>query len=297
MENKLFKAIREQIDAQNPETVYVQRAPIDGDTSVMGNVIPVDVAQLDVIGKEPIWEQMGVEVYRGVSGTYTLPFEDPIVGELLAELAPATGDTVVPGGNLISPKRFTVQKTFTLETLASATDSFFSKILEDMVKGCDRAITTEVYNKIVSGAAHEVAGADISKDGFDALQGAAEVEMDGAFFSARTTFFEAKAVAIDAGSGRFLVESIGTATIGKGNTYDGVPYWYSSLFNDGTDQQYVCYGDASRIHVADYEMLEIIVDKFTLAAEGQVVFTINKIADVALKNPKAFSRTADLNPA
>ena len=78
--NKLFEAIREQISSQNPETVYVQRAPADGDTGVMGNVIPVDVAELDVIGKEPIWEQMGVEVYRGVQGTYTLPYETPIIG-------------------------------------------------------------------------------------------------------------------------------------------------------------------------------------------------------------------------
>ena len=214
----------------------------------------------------------------------------------MAELAAITGDTTTPDGILISPKRYSVQKTFTLETLNSATNSFFSKILEDMVKGCDRAITTDIYGKIL-GVATEVAGADISKDGFDALMAGAEVELDGAFFSARATFFEAKSVPIDAGSGRFLVESIGTAAIGKGNTYDGVPYWYSSLFTDGADQQYVAYGDASRIHVADYEALEIIVDKFTKAAEGQVVFTVNKIACAAVKNPHAFTKTPDLDPA
>jgi len=294
--NKLFESIRGQLEAQNPETIYIQRAPADGDTSVMGNVIPVDIAPLDVVGHKPIWELMGVEIYRGVSGTYTLPFEDPIIGAKLAELAAATGDTVVPSGTVISPKRFTVHKTFTLETLASASDSFLSKMMEEMVMGCDRIITTEVYRKINAGAANVVTGADISKEGFDLLQGAAEVENAGAFFSHRDNFFTAKSVPIDPGSGLFLT-SLKTTNDAPGVTYDGVDYWFSNLFAVTTPgESYVDFGDPSKIHVADYEKLEIIIDKYTLAGEGKVIFTVNKLADVALKNPDAFARTENLTP-
>ena len=293
MSNNLFEIVREQIKASSPQTILMQRGAAEGSTDVMGSAIPVGVNELDVVGKEPIWKQMGVDYLPGVSGTYTLPYESPIVGELLAEMAAAIGDTVTPSGTLVSPKRYTVHKTFTVETLNSASDSFLQSIMNDMLAGCDRAITKDIYKKISAGAS-EVSGADLSKDGFDALMAGAEVEADGAFFSARKTFFDAKGVAIDAGSGRFLVENVGAASIGKGLTYDGVDYWYSSLFEDATGETRVAYGDAAKIHVADYEVAEVIIDKYTKAAEGEVIFTVNKIACVALKNPLAFAKTPDI---
>jgi len=294
--NPLMEALRGQLEqGAQAQTITVERAAVDGDTSVMGDVIPKGVSKLDILGKDPIYLQMGVDHLTGVKGTYTLPFQDPIIGAKLAELAGATGDVVTPNGVLISPNRYTVTKAFTVETLASATDDFFNKVLSDMVKGCDRAITKDVYVKALAGAT-EVAAGDVTKDGFDALMAGAEIEYGGAFLSNRATFFEAKGVKIDSGSGRFLVETVAGNALGKGTVYDGTDYWYSLLFEDGANQQYVVYGDVSRIHVADYGMLEIIVDKFTLATTGKIVITINKIADVALLNPAAFTKSADLNP-
>jgi len=296
MEELLIKAVREQIESQQRGEKIVARAAADGDTTAMANAIPNYVKELDIMGYEPMFEQMGCDILRGVSGTYTLPYEDPIHGAKLAELATATGDTVTPSGVLISPNRFSVRKTFTVETLASAGNAFYKKVLGDMVKGCDRAITKEVYTKVLAGAT-EVATGAITKAGFDALMGQPEIEYEGAFISARATFFEAKGVAIDAGSGRFLVEKASGNVLGKGTVYDGTPYFYSNLFEDGADKQYVAYGDLSKIHVADYGKIEIIVDKFTAAADGKVIITINKLADVALINPVAFSKTPDLDVA
>jgi hypothetical protein len=125
----------------------------------------------------------------------------------------------------------------------------------------------------------------------------AEVELDGAFLANRATFFEAKGQPIDAGSGRFLVERAGDVKVGRGVSYDGTPFWYSNLFEDGVDQKYVVYGDTSKIFVADYGMVEVIIDKYTQAAAGKVIITVNKLADVALKNPAAFAKTPDLDPA
>jgi len=295
-ENKLFEAFRSNFENGDRGAIVAQRDALDGDTSVMGNVIPNYIADLDILGYEPIWKQMGTDVLSGAKGTFTLPFEDPIIGELALELVPQSGDIVTPDGILIKPKRFTVRKTFTVETLSSATDNFLQSVLGDMVKGCDRAITKEVYAKALA-VASVIAGSDITKTGFDALMAGAEVELDGAFLANRKTFFEAKALPIDAGSGRFLVERAGNVNIGQGVVYDGTPFWYSNLFEDGVDQKYVVYGDTSKIFVADYGMVEIIVDKYTMADTGQVVITVNKLADVAVKNPIAFAKTADLDPA
>ena len=295
-ENVLFKRIRD-VKGGTSAKMMLQRAPIDGDTTAMADVIPLDIAKLDILGKEPLYKQMGATVMTGLKGTIMLPYENPILADLYAELAAITGDTVTPDGILVQPHRFSVQKTFTLETINSATDEFLTSILADMVKGTDRRITAEIYTKLL-GYASEVAAADaVSKAGFDALMGGAEVEGGGAFFSPRATFFEAKSIAIDAGSGRFLVEMIGDSAASAGRTYDGVPYWYSTMFTDAADTKFFVYGDPQKIFIGDYGQVEVIVDKFTKAAEGQVVITVNKIADVKVLNPNAFVKSADLDPA
>jgi len=230
MENKLIEAIRERIDTDNRSAVLAQRAPIDGDTGAMTNAIPNYVEALDILGYEPLYTQMNAKVLSGAKGTFTLPYESPMVADLIAELATLTGDTTTPDGILVQPHRFSVQKAFTLETLNSATDEFLQSVLADMVKAADRGITKEVYTKAL-GYASVVAGTDISKAGFDALMAGAEVEVDGAFFASRPTFFEAKGVAIDSGSGRFLVERLGASSAEAGFTYDGVPFWYSNLYS------------------------------------------------------------------
>jgi len=213
-----------------------------------------------------------------------------MVGQKLAELASVTKDTLTPTGTLVKPRRFSAQKILTLETLASASADYFQKIVDDLNKAADRAITAEVYAKILAGAQAATDGA-ITKAGFDALRAAAEIEMDGAFFAPRATFFEAAGVPVDAGSGIFLAKLL---EADRGLTSDGEDFFFSSLFEDPEDEKYVAYGDPSFIHVADYGMSELIVDKYTLASKGQIILTFNKLADVALKNPYAFSKTPDL---
>jgi HK97 family phage major capsid protein len=289
--NLFYEAFRG--DDMNVEK-FSLRADSDGDTTAMANGIPVKIGAVDIVGKAPIWEQMGVEVMRGAHGTYILPYDDPKVAQKLAELASVTGDAVNPSGITISPVRYSIQKTFTNETFASATPEFISSILSNMALACDRKITAEIYDKAYAGATEDADATDISKDSFDSLMGTVDIDGACSFLAPRSTFFAAKSVPIDEGSGRFLVEKISETQVGKGATYDGTPFWYSSLFADASGQ-YVVYGDLSKIHVADYGMADVIVDKYTLAGEGQVKITVSKIVCVALKNPDAFAKTANLS--
>lgn len=281
---------RDRLLEKGMAEIAITRAAIDGDTTAMARVIPKGVAELSILGKAPLWARMGVDLNPAAQGTYELPYQSPIVGQKLAELASVTKDTVTPTGTLVKPRRFSAQKVLTLETLASASADYFQKIVDDLNKAADRAITAEVYAKILAGAQSATGGA-ISKAGFDALRAAAEIEMDGAFFAPRATFFEAAGVPVDAGSGIFLAKLL---EADRGLTSDGEDFFFSSLFEDPTGEKYVVYGDPSFIHVADYGKSELIVDKYTLADKGQIILTFNKLADVALKNPYAFSKTPDL---
>jgi hypothetical protein len=282
---------RDRLLEKGMAEIAITRAAADGDTTAMAKVIPKGVAELSILGKAPLWARMGVDLNPAAQGTYELPYQSPIVGAKLAELASVTKDTLTPTGTLVKPRRFSAQKVLTLETLASASADYFQKIVDDLNKAADRAITAEVYAKILAGAQATVSGA-ITKAGFDALRAAAEIEMDGAFFAPRKTFFEAAGTPVDAGSGIFLAKLL---EADRGVTCDGEDFFFSTLFEDPEHEKYVLYGDPSFIHVADYGMSELIVDKYTLASNGQIVLTFNKLADVALKNPYAFSKTPDLD--
>lgn len=275
--------------ANNGGTIEISRAAVDGDTTAMSAAIPKGTAPLDIVGKAPVWLQMGVDHNPEAVGTYILPYQSPIVAEKVAELAPLTGDNTTPTGILVSPARFSASKTLTVESIVSAGDQYLTKLLEDLETGCDRKISAEVYAKILAGA-DTVSGAGLDKQGFNALMAAAEIEMDGAFFAHRATFFEAAGTSIDTGSGVFLAKM---DSPDKGLTSDGVNFFYSELFSDPSGEKYVAYGDPSRIHVAVWG-LEVVVDKMTKAATGQVVFTVNKLACVALTNPTAFSKSKNL---
>ena len=127
---KLVEQFREQMDTDRGGTI-IMRADVDGDTTEMAKGIPLAVNELSIIGSKPLWQQMGVDLMTGAQGTFTLPFKDPTVGEKLAELASVTGDVVTPDGVLVTPNRYATNKTFTLETLNSATPAFINKIIAE----------------------------------------------------------------------------------------------------------------------------------------------------------------------
>lgn len=299
--DELRKAYDNFKDIMNKRTSNQQfkintRADIDGDTSYVAPATPTQVGALSVLGYEPLYQKLGLDIHN-VSGTQLkIPHQDPIIGAKLAELASVTGDAVTLNEVTLSPKRHSVSKTYSVEALASATPEYFNKVMSELLKACDRSITKEVYAKILAGA-NTVVGAALTFGGFNGLMSSAEVEYEGAFFSNRATYFEAKGVKVDDGSGRFLAEYVKGDVIGEGQTWEGVKYWYSNLFDDGANQKYVAYGDPSFIALADFGSVEVIVDPYSQAAKGQVVITVNKLVDVALTNPDAFSVTPDLDPA
>lgn len=283
------------LDRGTAEILQLKRAAADGDTSAMSKLTARGVAPLDIMGKVPIWRELGVDYNPGVTGTYILPYEDPIIGQELAELAAVTGDATTPDGNVISPRRFSAKKTFTIEGIASMGDEMLNRQIQNLEQAADRKVTSAIYAKALAGAT-EVTGAALTKAGFDLLQGAIDGEESPAYLGSKNTFTKAKSVAIDAGSGRFLCQKVSGSKF-RGETYEGDDFFYSPLFKDADKEQYVVYGDMSRIHVADWNKTEVVVDNVTEAGAGKVTIHVRKVMNVALTNPNAFAKTPDLDPA
>jgi len=263
------------------------------DVNTTTHATSIDVVidpNLSIIGKKPLWSQMGMTVLPGLQGQIKLGKKTADVAGKFAEKEAVNINTSAPSYITLSPERYGMTDIFTKEVLGQANPAVQAAIINDMIAGCDRKLTAEAYT-VALAAATEVATGALSKNGFDALMGA--VDLDGAFAMTRASFFAAKGVKIDAGSGLFLASLTGENGIGV--TYDGAKIIYSTLFADGANKQYAIYGGWSEMYVGFWGALEILLNPYTYQKTGQIEMTVNRLADVACRNTAAFVRTPDLD--
>ncbi|MBK3516703.1 HK97 family phage prohead protease [Carboxylicivirga marina] len=287
-----LKLVRKAADEGG--SVLLERAAGDGSTATEAQMIPKAVAELSIKGKQPIWEQLNTNHFPNAVGTINLPYRSPKVGERVAELAAYTKDTVSPLGNLLTGKRFGHTFQITVETLAAAGDAYFQKLIVDGMKAADRAFDKYIYEKLLAGAS-EVAEANAYDDAsFNALQEAVDSDGETIALSTKKAFFKSKGAKLDAGSGKFLVTKSGA---NKGETHDGIDYFFSTNFAEAANEEHVVMGDLSAaLATADWNKTEVIVDKITGAKSGIINITVNKIMDAALANPTVVVKSADLDP-
>lgn len=270
---------------------YHQRAVAD--TTTNAATIDLLIAPgISIIGKEPLYQSMGCTIMPGLQGSFKLGKKTADVAGKFAEKAAITTKPAVPTYVTMTPSRYGITETWDKELLAQENPQVHAAILNDMVKGVDRKMTAEVY-AIALAAATEVAAGALTMAGFNALMAA--VDIDGAFAMTRASFFAAKGVAVDQGSGKFLTALTGKNGIGL--THDGANAFYSTLFADGANQQYAIYGAFSEIFIGLWGALELLFDPYTLQEEGQIRTTVNKLAGIVCRDAGAFVKSPDLDAA
>jgi hypothetical protein len=261
------------------------------------NLSPVQVGSLNVLeGTPDLYAQLGATIFGDLKGsTQVLPFMDAFAGQAVAEKGTITRDTTATNSVTLSPARVGIQIEVTREGLATFSEGTWNGVLQNAYKAIDRKITANVYAAVLAGATEVAAATALDKASFDLLEAA--VPVDGIYMMRRPTFFGAKGVKIDTGSGLFLAQRVGQD---KGQTYEGTPIFHSGYFVDGANKKYVFYGVPGNIAIGFWgqDAYEVIVDHLTKAADGKLVITISKIVDVKIPNvAKAFVRTVDLDPA
>lgn len=249
---------------------------------------------LSVFGKAPMWEKMGITVLPGLTTSVTVNKKAAAVASEYAVGAPVTAQGGNPEGVILTPKRIGISDLFGKELLSQGNPMVQAAIINDLIKGADRRLTAKVWDT-ARAAAIAVVGAGLDMDGFNALM--AEVDGDGAFLMARSTFFKAKAEPIDAGSGKFLTTLNPALGAGFGMTHDGADVFYSKLFTNPVNEEYAVYGAMAEIWAGLWGAIEVLVNPYTHDSEGQVKLTVNRIADMVCRNDEAFSRTPDLDAA
>lgn len=264
-------------------------------TTTSANVIPKAVSDLSIKGLEPVWEKLGADFFPNANGTIKLPYKSPAVGQAVAELVAITKDTISPSGNLLTPKRYGYTFEISLETLASATDGYLQKLIVDGQKGAYRKFETEVYKKLVAGAGEVSTATAVDYDSLTELEGAIDTDGEVKIVSGRKTFFTAKKVFIDAGSGEKLVSK---KSNNEGETTDGTSWLFSGNFTSDANTEYIVAGDMGNgLAIADYNKTEVLINPYSRDTEGIVRVTVNLLMDSALKNPTVVKKSVDLDPA
>ncbi|WP_430813137.1 HK97 family phage prohead protease [Carboxylicivirga sp. RSCT41] len=282
-EKTQLEIIRQAINTESAKnTIEISRAAGDGESSNFTKLTPQSVAQLDIVGKAPIWAEMGVDYMPGCSGVITLPYEDAIVAEQLAELASVTKQTETDNGTVVSAKRYQATKVWTLETLSNMTNEGLEAQINNLRQSIDRKVTADVFNAVFTGATVVAGVTAVDEAGVDALAEACDIDNEYSFVMSRSMFYSKKSVKIDSGSGINLFKKSGKF----GETFDGDKVYFSTLSPVANK---IAGGDMSKITVLDFDNEHVIIDNVTLSDKGQVKVTVVKMLAVALRNPNAFS--------
>lgn len=235
---------------------------------------------LSVVGYEPLYKQMGVQVLPNLTSALKLPYISAMKASKKAQGARNNNANAVATVDL-TPARFPITETIGKELLAVGNEEALQAFVMEMVKACDRGVTEEIYKVAAAGATAVTVSGYTTAD-FDKIVGA--VDGDVTVLMPRSDFYAAKSVKIDDGSGRFLVEKTSNT---EGKLWDGTSLFYSNLF-DGTA---IVAADLQHITVGEFgDEYEVIFDYTSKAPEGQVVITVVKVANVVLRNANAVAK-------
>ncbi|MFY9150932.1 MAG: hypothetical protein WAO52_02880 [Prolixibacteraceae bacterium] len=162
----------------------------------------VDVAgNTSVVGYEPFYKQMGVEILPNLASSVKLPFIAAMIAGKKGEGARSDNDKTFATVTL-SPNRYTITETMGKEITAIGNEAALQAFLFEMVKGVDRAITKDIFDVIYSGATSVTGLTAYTTDNMDTLVGA--IDGDVTLLMPRAEFYKAKGAKVDAGSGLFL---------------------------------------------------------------------------------------------
>ena len=156
---------------------------------------------LSVVGYEPFYKSMGVELFPNLVSNLRLPYMDIITAQKKASGERYDNDKVMATVTL-EPKRFTVTETVDKALLAVGNEAALNNFIFEMVKGTDRAVTKEIFDIALAGATEVTGITAYTTTGMDSLVGAIDGNVK--VLMPRAEFYKAKGTKVDAGSGMFL---------------------------------------------------------------------------------------------
>jgi hypothetical protein len=239
-------------------------------------------AGIDIVTSpaEAFLRTLGCSFFTGLVGNFTVPSMAEDTATFPGEDVSTALASMGPSSLTLAARRVTHRQAITRETLTQTNPGVYASILQNLINGVWNAITN---------------------DAFDTL----ESDGTGRYLVTGTTATYANILALEASVGYFNMTSPAIVTTPSGKalfkamaTVSSVagPAWNGNEMNGyvaygvpAANANRVYFGDFSKLAIAQWAPIEIVVDPFTQAANGRIVLTAIGLADTGNMNPRAFA--------
>lgn len=260
-------------------------------TSTDTGIINKNIANgIDILTSpaEAFLRQLGVIIYSGLNGNFIVPSMAEDTATFANESGDASTADMSTSSLTLAARRVTHTQSISKETLAQTNPAIYASILQNLVNGVWNAVTYDVFDTLQSDAAASVTTPTVAGLTFGDL-----VKM------------EASIGGLNIGQGAYVTTPTGKAymkqkialgtTVGPAiwqsdNTINGYPAYGVPAANANA----VYFGDFSRMNVGQWgNSIELVVDPYTKAKQGQIVLTVIGMFDSGCSNRRGVCWTAN----
>lgn len=234
---------------------------------------------------EEFLRKLGITFYPGLQGNFIVPS----MAEDKATFATESGDSstadMSTSSLTLAARRVTHTQKISKETLVQTNPAIYTSILQNLVNGIWNAVTYDVFDTLETDAATQTSTkSQASYVNFTDILNL-EASLGGLNIS--------NAAYVTTPTGKAYLKGVAALTnqapIWANNEVNGYPAYGVPAAN----AKKLYFGDFSRSAVGQWGGLEIIVDPYTAAKQGQIVLTVIGMFDTGVTNKRAFTFCSD----
>jgi len=265
-----------------------------------GHTVQEDVlgdSFIELLRNAPLVAQAGATTLSGLVGNVSIPSQTgAATADWLTETGATTPSEQTFGEVTLAPKRLSAETPFSKQLIAQSSIDIESFVRRDLANIMIRTIDLAALHG--TGASNQPTGiantAGINALTFggaptwaDAVNFETLVATDNALMGSSLAYMTTAAVrgawkttTKDAGSGMFLWE---------GDVVNG----YSGLVTEQVAGNVVFFGNWTELLIGQWGGLDIVVDPFTQASNGQIRIVVMQLTDIAVRHAVSFAVSTD----
>ena len=239
---------------------------------------------------------LGARSLTGLQGDIAIPSADGgATAYWLTETGSVTGSDQTFGQLALTPKRLAAMTAYSKQLLAQSSIGIESFVRDDLMQTL--ALAKDL-------AALHGTGASNQPTGISATSGINTVTFGAAATFAKMVQFETEVATdnADVSSMAYLTTAAvrGALKTTEKASSTGQFIWdgsevngYRAEVSNQVDSNKVIFGDFSQLIVADWAGLDVVVDPYTLAADGQIRIVMTHLTDIGVRHPVSFCVSTD----
>lgn len=229
---------------------------------------------------EAFLKTLGITMYPNLVGNFTVPSMAEHTAGFVNETSTGGNANMAHEDLTLAARRVTSKQTITRETLAQTNPAIYASIVQNLYNGIWNAVTNDVFDQIDTDAATRITSTGTTATYQNILN------------------LEASIGGLSIGSGAYVTTPTGKAFFkGLDVGSDGIKYaWNGNDMNGypaygvpAANSNKVYFGDFSKVAVGQWGGIEIIVDPYTQAADGEIVLTAVGLFDSGVINTRGLA--------